>query len=303
MSEKFYSNGKLLLTGEYAILDGAKSLALPTKFGQSLKVLPSNGNLLHWKSFNEKNEPWFEALIAIPSFELKQSSNQEVAEKLVQVLTAARNLNPDFLSSALGFDIETKLDFPSNWGLGSSSTLINNIAQWAQVDAHQLLWNSFGGSGYDISCAQYDNPIVYQLDAGKPAIQEINFNPLFKDRLFFVHLNKKQDSRQAIANYRKQLFNKSALISNITSITEKILSTEYLEAFESLLIEHESLLSKVLAVEPVKQRFPDYFGVIKSLGAWGGDFVLATGNEKTPDYFKDKGFNTILSYKQMVLNS
>jgi mevalonate kinase len=28
----FYSNGKLLLTGEYLVLDGAKSLALPTKF-------------------------------------------------------------------------------------------------------------------------------------------------------------------------------------------------------------------------------------------------------------------------------
>ena len=34
-----------------------------------------------------------------------------------------------------GFKVTTKLDFPKNWGLGTSSTLINNIAQWAQVDA------------------------------------------------------------------------------------------------------------------------------------------------------------------------
>jgi len=30
----FYSNGKLLITGEYLVLDGAKALALPTKYGQ-----------------------------------------------------------------------------------------------------------------------------------------------------------------------------------------------------------------------------------------------------------------------------
>ena len=34
----FYSPGKLLLTGEYVVLDGAKSLAIPTIFGQSLNI-------------------------------------------------------------------------------------------------------------------------------------------------------------------------------------------------------------------------------------------------------------------------
>jgi len=33
-----YSNGKLLLTGEYLVLEGATALAVPTKFGQDLKV-------------------------------------------------------------------------------------------------------------------------------------------------------------------------------------------------------------------------------------------------------------------------
>ena len=33
-TQTFYSNGKLLITGEYVVLDGAKALALPTKFGQ-----------------------------------------------------------------------------------------------------------------------------------------------------------------------------------------------------------------------------------------------------------------------------
>ena len=29
----------------------------------------------------------------------------------------------------MGFSIVTKLDFPNNWGLGTSSTLINNVSK------------------------------------------------------------------------------------------------------------------------------------------------------------------------------
>ena len=38
MDQKYYSNGKLLFTGEYVVLDGANALAFPTKFGQSMSV-------------------------------------------------------------------------------------------------------------------------------------------------------------------------------------------------------------------------------------------------------------------------
>ena len=56
------------------------------------------------------------------------------------------------------------------------------------------------------------------------------------------------------------------------------------------------------SLKPVKEElFQNYFGEVKSLGAWGGDFVMVTGNNKTVDYFKEKGYNTILSYNQMVL--
>ena len=65
---------------------------------------------------------------------------------------------------------------------------------------------------------------------------------------------------------------------------------------------HEAIIGGIIKQEPVqKQLFPDYFGDVKSLGAWGGDFVLATGTEDTPSYFKKKGFETVLSYKEMVL--
>jgi hypothetical protein len=48
--------------------------------------------------------------------------------------------------------------------------------------------------------------------------------------------------------------------------------------------------------------FNDYKGAIKSLGAWGGDFILVTGNEDSISYFKKKGYNTIIPYSKMVLN-
>jgi len=68
------------------------------------------------------------------------------------------------------------------------------------------------------------------------------------------------------------------------------------------MIEHEKIISAIIQQKPVKSElFPDYFGEIKSLGAWGGDFVLATGNEKSISYFKNKGFETILGFEKMIL--
>ena len=56
----YRSNGKLLLTGEYVVLDGANALAIPTKYGQSLTVEPNDSNTIVWKSYNELDKVWFE---------------------------------------------------------------------------------------------------------------------------------------------------------------------------------------------------------------------------------------------------
>ena len=59
-SKKFYSHGKLLLSGEYVVLDGALSLAIPTKYGQSLIVEQTEKLILNWKSFDENKTVWFQ---------------------------------------------------------------------------------------------------------------------------------------------------------------------------------------------------------------------------------------------------
>ena len=64
----------------------------------------------------------------------------------------------------------------------------------------------------------------------------------------------------------------------------------------------KKIISSIIELPTVKERlFPDYFGTLKSLGAWGGDFILATGDKNTPQYFKAKGYTTILRYSDMVL--
>ncbi len=304
MKKEFYSNGKLLLTGEYAILDGALGLAVPTKYGQSLTVTPAPNNKLTWTSLDEKGETWFKTSIEIEKL-LEgniETSGESVNNVLFNLLREAKKLNSNFLPNTEGLQVETKLDFPRDWGLGSSSTLINNIAQWAEVDAFQLLWNAFSGSGYDIACAQNNNPILYQVKNKVPTIEPVNFNPKFKEQLFFVHLDKKQNSREGIAQYRKMNFDSQRLIESITRLTLDISTTQDLATFETLMERHEVLLGQILQSKTIKQQlFPDYLRTIKSLGAWGGDFILAIGNKDTPDYFIKKGYRTVIPYDKMVL--
>lgn len=306
----YYSNGKLLLTGEYLVLDGAKSLAIPTKFGQDLIVEKIKEPQIIWGSFTTTGECWFEAVFDLPKLRLanctfnsdKEGSAEFIAETLLEILQEAKRMNPEFLSSENGFIVKTKLSFPRNWGLGSSSTLINSIANWAKVDAFQLLWNSFKGSGYDIACAQNNSPIFYEIQNKKPVVEQVNFNPSFKENIFFVYLNQKQDSKKGIAKFRESNINFDAEIARISEISDAFLKVNSIIEFNKLIVEHEQIISSIIKLKPVKERlFSDYFGEMKSLGAWGGDFVMATGNEKTKAYFNNKGFDTILTYQEMIL--
>ena len=307
---KFYSNGKLLLTGEYFVLDGAKSLAVPTKFGQDLQVQSIAENQLIWASFTENESCWFEAVFDLSTLRLVSASfdsNEErgketVAEDLQKILKCAKQENPRFLNSKQGFLVKTKLNFPKNWGLGTSSTLINNIANWAEVNPFSLLEKSFGGSGYDIACAQHSKPILYTKQDKKPLVVQTTFDPLFKAQLYFVYLNKKQNSREGIQRYQNIKGDLSKQSSEISALSDAFLHCKNIVDFEKLLFEHEQIVSKTIQLKPVqKQLFSDYFGQTKSLGAWGGDFILATGNSDTPSYFKQKGYTTVIPYQKMVL--
>ncbi|MFK5958725.1 MAG: GYDIA family GHMP kinase [Lutibacter sp.] len=308
--KKFYSNGKLLLTGEYFVLEGAKSLAVPTTFGQDLVIESINEQQLIWNSFTNEGKCWLEVIFEIPKLRLvsatfdseKDGGNDKLAENLKEILFQTQKLNPTFLKSGKGFKVKTNLTFPENWGLGTSSTLINNIANWAKINPHHLLSATFGGSGYDIACAQNNMSILYTKNGANPLVEVANFNPSFKENLYFVYLNKKQNSREGILRFNELKGNLTSEVAQITALTNELLSSENLTDFGRLLIEHEQIVSKTIQLKPVKEElFSDYFGQTKSLGAWGGDFILATGNEDSIKYFNKKGFQTVIPYSKMVL--
>lgn len=291
----FFAHGKLLLTGEYAVLDGALAIALPTQYGQEMHITPSEKEGIFFRSLTQEGTPWYEGQLFV-------GDANPITQTLERILSQAQRMQPNFLTDQ-SVQVETRLDFPREWGLGSSSTLISMIAQWAGVDPYELLWNSFGGSGYDIACARASSPILYQLTEGKAKVYPIYYNPPFATSLFFVYLNKKQNSREGIALYERLKKNKKPLVTQLSQLTEEIYRTLSLDTFSKLLSEHEAVLSSYLRLPTVKDSlFKDFSGTIKSLGAWGGDFVLAIGEESyIKEYFISKGMQTILPFAQMVL--
>jgi mevalonate kinase len=308
--KEFYSNGKLLLTGEYFVLDGAKSLAVPTTCGQNLTVESIKEEQLIWQSFTNEGKCWLETIFDLPKLRLvsatfdavEDGGKDTLAENLMKILKETKKLNPMFLNSENGFLVKTNLTFPKNWGLGTSSTLINNLANWANINPYQLLSTTFGGSGYDIACAQNNVPILYTRNKLEPIVKQIDFNPDFKDQLYFVYLNKKQNSREGIQRFKNLKGNLTSEINQISKLTDAFVNCNNLQDFEKLLIEHEQIVSKTIQLKTVQEElFPDYFGQTKSLGAWGGDFILTTGNEDTPEYFYKKGFQTIIPYQNLII--
>jgi mevalonate kinase len=305
LKQSFYSNGKLLITGEYVVLDGAKAFALPTRFGQHLIIEPGSSDEINWISFDADGSIWFEDTISFESilFPKKNPTENVVLKTLLDILHEAYQLNPKFINEGKGYEIKTQLSFPKNWGLGTSSTLINNIGQWLGINAFTLLNKSFGGSGYDIACAQNNSPIIYQLVNDAPLVHRVAYLPEFRNQLYFVYLNRKQSSKSAISNYINKQGDLSKTVNQITKITETIVSTNDIKTFTYQIEKHESLMSEVLEMNTVREAFFDDFnGVIKSLGAWGGDFALVISNSNPKYYFEERGYTTLLTYDEMILH-
>jgi mevalonate kinase len=301
---QFYAHGKLLITAEYLVLDDVPALALPCKLGQRLEVLflGEHEGQLNWRAFTSEGTLWIDAVFSLEDFAVVQNSLGQT-DILQQILRAARAMNAAFLQEIPNdIRVNSYLEFPNDWGLGSSSTLISMIAQWAEIDPFLLLQKTLGGSGYDVACANANGPIIYRAGLA----QEIVFSPRFKEGIYFVHLNQKQDSRDAVARYRRDAVASADIKEEVGYLTDKISRAQTLDEFIELLKRHENLLSKVLDCAAVHERlFSDFEGAVKSLGAWGGDFVLACSNtlkrEEVFAYFKGHGYNTILTYDELIL--
>lgn len=303
----YRANGKLLLTAEYFVLDGASALALPVRLGQSLQVTPlrKNKGRLYWESRSPAGQAWFKATIDLRQLICLETNAPAISGRLLQVLQAIRQLQPGFLPPGQSQQIITLLEFPREWGLGTSSTLIATMAQWAGVDPYALLHATFGGSGYDIACANANGPIFYQKTPLGVLVESCDFQPSFRDQLFFTYLGQKQNSREGITHYRNRSDDKTGLIQQITSLSRAIAISKTLKEFAQLIEQHEAIVGDFIQLKPIKEKlFPDYWGAVKSLGAWGGDFALLTSDrsaKETQAYCNEKGLEVFYAYKDLIL--
>lgn len=294
---EFYSPGKLLISGEYLIICGAKGLALPTQSGQTMTVSREEGpNRILWQAFLNDGSLWFEATFEYPQWKCLHSSDHKKAEMLLRILPAAGHK----VASGGSYTIQTKLDFDPAYGLGSSSTFLSNFAQWAEINPFDLLPLSFGGSGYDLAVAMQKKALIFSRDNHTPKWQEVHFKPAFSDELLFVYSGQKRVSKDAIKNFNCHEIPEHR-IHLINEITAGILHCSDLNTFETFLDAHEICMSEILQVPTLKSaHFQDFPGAVKSLGAWGGDFFLATRKSIAKNYFSNKGYTIMFEWNELI---
>lgn len=303
-----YYNGKLLLTGEYSVLHGASALATPVNKGQSFCISYNKiDNNIRWKAYNHSNLLWFYAEIDTKNLTLIRSNHKKISKTLLNILFEAKRINPSFLSEDCGYNVESRINYPANWGLGSSATLIAAVADWAKINSYELNKRTFKSSGYDIACTKANSPIIYKISNEGGLVTPVKFNLNFADKLYFVYLNKKQNSKSEVKNYLKRYkTTDNDTILEISKLTYNILYTETLSEFETYVLKHELITAKAIGKTPIKESiFSDLDGCAKSLGAWGGDFCLVSWHKdykSLKNYLNSKNFDVFFAFNDLILN-
>jgi mevalonate kinase len=298
------AHGKLLISAEYMVLHGSQALAIPLKIGQRLQTIRSeNHRLFSWNAYQE-DDPWFSADFDPSTLGLVTTTDREKAAYLQTLLKACIEMDPAFQSKLFDWDVETNLDFSPDWGLGSSSTLTALLAEWADINPLDLHFIVSEGSGYDVACAITDSAIIYSLRDTGPHYQPVLFNPPFADQLYFVWLGSKQPTANHLTEITGNLDPDSETVDHFSSLTSGMLEAGELFDFRILMEEHEAKLSELIRRDRVSEtRFPGLLGSVKSLGAWGGDFVMIA-SEQDPaalyNYLDNLGFTCRFRYKDLV---
>lgn len=299
---KYSASGKLLLFGEYLVLRGAKSIAVPVKYGQSLTISATAEDNITWQSF-EKGKLWFEVILT-PSLEIIHASDKEkaaIVQRLLQIIQAEK---PELEISNQHFRFD--IDFDRNYGLGTSSTFLSLLGQWSGVNPFLLQEKSFRGSGFDIAAATASQAIIYQVqqrnDGKERVVIPFDIPDNISSQLLFVYTGKKQTSLSEVLSF-SSIETPQWQITEMNTIVDEVVQCSNIEAFENLMNRSEQLMSQILQTETIKEKqFHDYPFSVKSLGAWGGDFIMATFRDETlaREYFQHKEMNPIFDFRQLV---
>jgi mevalonate kinase len=298
------AHGKLLISGEYMVMYGSQALAVPLKKGQRLqKIRSEDRTLFSWNAYRD-DDPWFRACFNPSTLGVVTTTDQKKARYLQNMLKACIELDPSFQGELFDWDVETILDFSPEWGLGSSSSLTALVAEWADINPLDLHFMISEGSGYDVACAITDSAIIYSLLDDGPHYQPVHFNPPFADRLYFVWLGSKQETADHLAEMAGKLNPDLEMIETFSTLTRGMIEAGELYDFRILMEEHESKVSELIRRDRVSEtRFPGLLGSVKSLGAWGGDFVMIASEQDTEalyNYLDNLGFTHRFRYKDLV---
>ena len=287
------------------MLFGARTLAMPVKYGQSLDIeeIDDDPGLMFVTHLQGKI--WFGANFNSKTLEIQNTDDCSKACYLQELLLAARLLNPKFLKGKKKLLAVAKLNFDVNWGLGSSSSLISNIAWWANVDPYELNRLVSKGSGYDIACARSKTALFYSLTGQVPTVEHISFIPGYANNTWFVFLEKKEATEANLSITIDKLNPKRSELKEISDISARFVTARSVSEIGQLMKRHDEILAEALQKKPVQSLlFIDFNGVIKPLGAWGGDFCMAVSEENEAyvrQYFEQKGFRTVLNFKDVVI--
>jgi len=297
----YRANGKLLLTGEYLVLHGAKAIAMPLNVGQRMAVSHSESSgFLKWQAIYH-DQLWFSCEFNPSDFSISNASHPEKAETLSQIFKTIKSLNPEFRLK-VGTKFETTLESNPEWGFGSSSTLISLLSQWAGVDPFALNELVFQGSGFDIACATADGPILYTR---KKPVETISLDYPFADQLFLVYSGIKKKTAAEVSAFLKERKVSVQMIDEVSALTDEFSRCGDQNEFNLLIRQHEALISDLIERLPIKSEFfADFKGEIKSLGAWGGDFFLASTSlpfSGVKKYFENKGLTTVFRWDDLIL--
>ncbi len=285
MTQKFFAHGKLLLSAEYSVLNGAKAIAVPTIAGQSLEVGPGKTSS-HWQAKDHEGKVWLD-------FNIEEAYNAD--EK------AVRDILYDLAGDKLlnNFQFKTELEFPREWGLGSSSTFISLIARWAGIDVWPAFFQHLKGSGYDVAVAETGENLQYQLNEKRePSWEFVSLPSFFQDTLL-IYLGQKQNSAKEVVRFN-QLNIHPQQIERISNLSEDLLYLDDKRSLQDWMNMHEALTSELIHKSPLKiLRFPTLEGSIKSLGAWGGDFAWYCGPLEAK-FFHELGYSQVFKFYDLV---
>jgi mevalonate kinase len=236
-------------------------------------------DFLLFEAKDNQNNSWLSCRFDLPTFQvldLELQSNEEV-NRLKQIFQKA-----DLSHWKIGksYRIETKLDFDRVYGLGSSSTLITLMSKYLNLNALQLQFDVFGGSGYDAAVGMIKKPIVYWLTEDDSNWQFWEMKTELSENWEVVFLGKKMDSRKSIAEVQDALNEiaedefYTAQFDHILKLTryasDKLSMEASLEMYQKLLSESIHLDTPYVTLEIL----PVNGGLCKWLGAWGGDMIL-----------------------------